>query len=110
MASLTTSMLRMGSGRGVGAAGLLDLSLLLEVAEHPVQVVRLNAHLPGDLRGADAGVLPDDPDRLLGAGSAAPPAAPAGRARGRPARATRAPAALAAVGEVRQRSLELREL
>ena len=65
--------------RGVLAARLLDLALLLEVAEHPVHVVRLDPHLLGDLRGADAGVRLDQLDRLVGAGAAAAP--PAGRVR-----------------------------
>ena len=42
------------AGRVVLAAFLLDPFLLLEVAEHPVQVVRLDFHRLGDLRSADA--------------------------------------------------------
>ena len=61
------------------AAGLLDPALLLEVAEHPVQVVRLDLHLVRNLRGGDPGVGLDQLDGLIRTRAAASPAARARR-------------------------------
>src|SRR3954451_4831724 len=91
---------------------LLHPSLLLEVPEHAVQVVRLDLHLAGDLRCADSRVGLDQPYGLIGAGASAAPAAGsgAGRRRAGAAWTARAAAALAALGQVGEGSLELGEL
>ncbi len=57
--------------RVVLAAVLFDPALFLEVAEHAVQVVRLDLHRLGDVGGADPRVLLDQVDRLVGAGATA---------------------------------------
>ena len=57
--------------RGVRAAGLLHPAFLLKVAQHAVEVVRLDPHLLRDLRGGDPRVRLDQLHRLVGAGVAA---------------------------------------
>src|SRR5215212_7386696 len=52
------------------ASVLFHATLFLEVTEHAVQVVRLDFHRLGDVRGADAGLRLDQLHRLVGAGAA----------------------------------------
>jgi hypothetical protein len=50
---------------------LADASLFLHFTEYPIEVVRFNFHLLGDLRGGDAGVLLYQGNCLVGASTAA---------------------------------------
>src|SRR3954447_17347043 len=49
---------------------LFHATLFLQVAKHAVQVVRLDFHRLGDVRGADAGLALDQVHRLVGTGAA----------------------------------------
>src|SRR5260221_3305534 len=69
------------AGREVLAALLCDPALFLEVAENPVEVVRLDFHLLGHVRSADSGRFLDQAHGLVGAGAATSFAA-AARGRG----------------------------
>ena len=48
------------------AAFLFDPALFLQIAEHPVQVVRFDLHRLGDVGGADPRLTGDQIDRLVG--------------------------------------------
>src|SRR4051794_16945677 len=48
-----------------------DATLFLHFTENPIQVIRFDFHLLGDLRCGDTGVLLDQSDRLIGAGATA---------------------------------------
>src|SRR5206468_4130238 len=53
------------------ASLLGDAALFLHFAENPVEVIRFDFHRFGDLRGGDAGVLLNQGNCLVGAGTAA---------------------------------------
>src|SRR3954452_22025326 len=61
---------RSTAGWVVLATVLFHATLFLEVAEHAVQVVRLDFHRLGNVRGADAGLRLDQLHRLVSAGAA----------------------------------------
>src|SRR5439155_7504880 len=96
-----------GCSRGRSAGGVVPLAaladplLLLQLAHHPVEVVGLDPHLLGDLRGGDPRVLADDLHGLVGAGSAAA----AALARARSTRPAGAAATDPAPRQVRERPL-----
>src|SRR5262245_41632271 len=58
-------------GRVVRAPLLLDPTLFLEFAEDPVEIVRVDFHLLGDLRSADPGVFLHQGHGLIGTRAAA---------------------------------------
>src|SRR5436305_4195869 len=62
------------------ASFLGDATLFLHFAENPVQIIRFDFHRFGDLRGGDAGVLLNQGNCLVGAGTTA--AAPTAFTRG----------------------------
>src|SRR6185369_13563630 len=62
---------RSAPGRVVLAPVLFHATLFLQVTEHAVQVVRLDFHRFGHVRGADPGLAFDQFHRLVGTGAAA---------------------------------------